>query len=48
MQFSAMNSLTLKDLSKESSGGGNSLFSMVQMLAMSFAVAGGGRNCWPL
>ena len=33
-----MNSLTLKDLEKGKASGGNSLFSMVQMLAMSFAV----------
>ncbi|MCB0349064.1 MAG: MFS transporter, partial [Bdellovibrionales bacterium] len=39
MQFTAMNTLTLKDLDRRSSTGGNTLFSMVQMLAMSFGVA---------
>lgn len=39
MQFTAMNTLTLKDLDKARSSGGNALFSMVQMLALSFAVA---------
>ena len=39
LQFSAMNSLTLKDLEAEGTSPGNSLFSMVQMLAMSFGVA---------
>jgi MFS family permease len=39
MQFTAMNTLTLKDLDKAKASGGNALFSMVQMLALSFAVA---------
>ena len=39
LQYSAMNSLTLKDLEGTGTGSGNSLFSMVQMLAMSFGVA---------
>jgi EmrB/QacA subfamily drug resistance transporter len=39
LQFSAMNSLTLKDLETTGTSSGNSLFSMVQMLAMSFGVA---------
>ena len=39
LQYSAMNSLTLKDLQGSGTGSGNSLFSMVQMLAMSFGVA---------
>lgn len=39
LQFTAMNTLTLKDLDRKSSTGGNTLFSMVQMLAMSFGVA---------
>lgn len=39
MQFSAMNSVTLKDLNGESTSSGNSLLSMVQMLAMSMGVA---------
>ena len=39
MQFSAMNSVTLKDLNGESASSGNSLLSMVQMLAMSMGVA---------
>lgn len=42
MQFTAMNTLTLKDLPKSKTSGGNTLFSMVQMLAMSFAVAAAG------
>ena len=39
MQFSAMNSVTLKDMEGESASSGNSLLSMVQMLAMSMGVA---------
>ena len=39
MQFTAMNTITLKDLDKSKASGGNALFSMVQMLSMSFAVA---------
>ena len=39
LQFTAMNSLTLKDVERTRTASGNSLFSMVQMLAMSFAVA---------
>jgi EmrB/QacA subfamily drug resistance transporter len=39
MQFTAMNTLALKELDRSNSSSGNSLFSMVQMLAMSFAVA---------
>ena len=39
MQFTAMNTLTLKDLEKAKASGGNALFSMVQMLSLSFAVA---------
>lgn len=43
MQFAVMNSVTLKDLRPEDAGSGNSLFSMVQMLAMGFgATVGGG------
>lgn len=42
LQFSAMNSLTLKDLESENTGSGNSLLSMVQMLAMTFGVANAG------
>jgi EmrB/QacA subfamily drug resistance transporter len=42
MQFAAMNSITLKGLSHEDAGGGNSLFSMVQMLAMGLGVSIGG------
>ena len=37
MQFAAMNSVTLKGLSREDAGSGNSLFSMVQMLAIGLA-----------
>jgi EmrB/QacA subfamily drug resistance transporter len=39
MQFTAMNTLTLKDLDRAKASGGNALFSMVQMLSLSFAVA---------
>jgi Na+-transporting NADH:ubiquinone oxidoreductase subunit NqrE len=39
MQFSAMNSVTLKDLDGEYASSGNSLLSMVQMLAMGIGVA---------
>ncbi len=42
MQFAAMNSITLKGLSHEDAGSGNSLFSMVQMLAMGLGVSIGG------
>lgn len=38
LQFTAMNTLTLKDLGREGASSGNSLFSVVQMLAMSLAV----------
>jgi EmrB/QacA subfamily drug resistance transporter len=42
MQFAAMNSVTLKGLSIEDAGSGNSLFSMVQMLAIGLGVTVGG------
>ena len=42
MQFAAMNSVTLKGLSRADAGSGNSLFSMVQMLAMGLGVSIGG------
>jgi EmrB/QacA subfamily drug resistance transporter len=42
MQFAAMNSVTLKGLSREDAGSGNSLFSMVQMLAVGLGVTIGG------
>lgn len=42
MQFAAMNSVTLKDLSHADAGSGNSLFSMVQMLAIGLGVSIGG------
>lgn len=42
MQFAAMNTVTLKGLSVEDAGSGNSLFSMVQMLAISLGVTLGG------
>jgi hypothetical protein len=42
MQFTAMNTLTLKDLDRKKASDGNALFSMVQMLAMSFSVAAAG------
>jgi EmrB/QacA subfamily drug resistance transporter len=38
LQFTAMNTVTLKDLDKAQASSGNSLFSMVQMLAMSLGV----------
>jgi EmrB/QacA subfamily drug resistance transporter len=38
MQFTAMNTLTLKDLSREGASSGNSLFSLMQMLSMSLGV----------
>lgn len=39
MQFTSMNTLTMKDLEKRFSSDGNTMFSMVQMVAMSFSVA---------
>jgi predicted MFS family arabinose efflux permease len=42
MQFAAMNSVTLKGLSSADAGSGNSLFSMVQMLAIGLGVSIGG------
>lgn len=42
MQFAAMNGVTLKGLSLEDAGSGNSLFSMVQMLAIGLGVTIGG------
>ncbi len=39
LQFTAMNTVTLRDLSPDMASSGNSLFSMVQMLAMSLGVA---------
>ena len=42
LQFTAMNTLTLKDLGGANASSGNSLLSMVQMLAMSLAVAAAG------
>ncbi|GAB7537646.1 DHA2 family efflux MFS transporter permease subunit [Burkholderia sp. 3C] len=42
MQFAAMNSVTLKDLSHRDASSGNGLFSMVQMLAMGLGVSIGG------
>ncbi len=42
MQFAAMNSVTLKGLSISDAGSGNSLFSMVQMLAIGLGVSIGG------
>lgn len=38
IQFTAMNTLTLKDLDHEGASSGNSLFSLVQMLSMSLGV----------
>ena len=42
MQFAAMNSVTLKGLSASDAGSGNSLFSMVQMLALGLGATVGG------
>lgn len=42
MQFAAMNSVTLKGLNKRDAGSGNSLFSMVQRLAIGLGVTIGG------
>ncbi|XAH26125.1 multidrug transporter subunit MdtD [Xylophilus sp. GW821-FHT01B05] len=42
MQFAAMNSVTLKGLSIKDAASGNSLFSMVQMLAIGLGVSIGG------
>ena len=42
LQFTAMNTLTLKDLARGGASSGNGLFSMVQMLAMSLGVTIGG------
>lgn len=42
MQFAAMNSVTLKGLRSTDAGSGNSLFSMVQMLALGLGVTIGG------
>lgn len=42
MQFAAMNSITLKGLSIRDAGSGNSLFSMVQILAIGLGVIVGG------
>jgi EmrB/QacA subfamily drug resistance transporter len=42
MQFTAMNTLTLKDLESGMASSGNSLLSMVQMLAMGMGVAAAG------
>jgi EmrB/QacA subfamily drug resistance transporter len=39
LQFASMNTLTLKDLGPANASSGNSLLSMVQMVAMSFGVA---------
>jgi len=38
IQFTAMNTLTLKDLGTGGASSGNSLFSLVQMLSMSLGV----------
>lgn len=42
LQFSAMNSLTLKDLEAKDTSSGNSLLSMTQMLALSLGAANAG------
>jgi MFS family permease len=39
LQFTAMNTITLRDLDGELASGGNSLLSMVMMLSMSLGVA---------
>jgi MFS family permease len=42
IQFTAMNTVTLKDLTGASASSGNSMLSMVQMLSMSLAVTSAG------
>jgi len=42
LQFTAMNTITLKDMDGSTASSGNSLLSMVQMLAMSMGVAAAG------
>lgn len=42
LQFTAMNTITLRDLDGELASGGNSLLSMVMMLSMSLGVAAAG------
>jgi len=42
MQFTAMNTVTLRDLAPDMASSGNSLLSMVQMLAMGMGVAAAG------
>jgi EmrB/QacA subfamily drug resistance transporter len=42
MQFTAMNTLTLKDLDRIGASSGNSLFSLTQMLSMSLGVTAAG------
>lgn len=42
LQFTAMNTVTLKDLRGEAASSGNSLLSLVQMLALSLGVAAAG------
>ena len=42
LQFTAMNTVTLKDLAPDMASSGNSLLSMVQMLAMGMGVAAAG------
>jgi EmrB/QacA subfamily drug resistance transporter len=42
LQFTAMNTISLKDLDRDLASSGNSLLSMVQMLSMSLGVAGAG------
>jgi hypothetical protein len=42
LQFTAMNTLTLKDLDRELASSGNSLLSMIMMLSMSLGVAAAG------
>lgn len=38
MQFTAMNTMTMKDLTRDVASHGNTLFSIVQMMAMSFSI----------
>lgn len=44
MQFTAMNTVTLRDLDASMASSGNSMLSMVQMLAMSMGVAAAGAT----
>jgi fucose permease len=46
LQFTVMNTVTLRDLDREFASSGNSLLSMVMMLAAGFGAAAAAA-CWP-